>query len=71
MASVFITVQIKKTEYATNKTNCKRGKCCFLSRCKPKTDFNEITRTFSDVKYYPEQFSGLFHRILDPKMLIL
>ena len=36
-----------------------------------KTDFNEITRTFSDVEYHPEQFSGLFHRMLDPKMFIL
>ena len=36
-----------------------------------KTDFNKITRTFSDVEYHPEQFSGLFHRMLDPKMFIL
>ncbi len=36
-----------------------------------KTDFNKITRTFPDVKYHPEQFSGLFHRILDPKIVVL
>ena len=40
MASAFITVQIKKTEYATNKTNCKRGKCCILVDVNQKTDFN-------------------------------
>jgi len=36
-----------------------------------KTDFNEITRIFSDVEYHPEQFPGLFHRMLDPKIVIL
>ena len=32
MASAFIIVGIKQPEYATNKANCKRGKCssvCF------------------------------------------
>jgi len=36
-----------------------------------KTDFNEITRIFPDLKYYSKQFPGLFHRMLDPKIVIL
>ena len=36
-----------------------------------KMDLNEITRTFPDVEYHPDQFPGLIHRMLDPKTVIL
>ncbi len=36
-----------------------------------KKYLNEITRKFPDVEYFPEQFPGLIHRMLDPKTVIL
>ena len=36
-----------------------------------KIDLNEITRTFPDVEYHPEQFPGLVFRLKNPKTATL
>ena len=36
-----------------------------------KMDLNEITRTFPDVEYHPEQFPGLVFRLKSPKTATL
>jgi len=36
-----------------------------------KMDLNEITRTFPDVEYHPDQFPGLVFRIKNPKSATL
>ena len=36
-----------------------------------KMDLNEITRTFPDVEYHPDQFPGLVFRIKSPKTATL
>ena len=71
MASAFITVQIKKRNMPQTKRIVSVENVVSSVDVNKKTDFNKITRTFPDVEYHPEQFSGLFHRILDPKILIL
>jgi len=34
-----------------------------------KIDLNEITRTFPDVEYHPDQFPGLVFRLKNPKLI--
>ena len=36
-----------------------------------KMDLNEITRTFPDVEYHPDQFPGLVFRLTSPKTATL
>ena len=36
-----------------------------------KMDLNEITRTFPDVEYHPDQFPGLVFRLKSPKTATL
>jgi len=36
-----------------------------------KLDLNEITRTFPDVEYHPDQFPGLVFRLRNPKTATL
>ena len=36
-----------------------------------KMDLNEITRTFPDVEYHPDQFPGLVFRLKTPKTATL
>jgi len=72
MASAFIIVQIqKKPNMPQTKPIVSVENVVASADVMQKMDLNEITRTFPDVEYHPDQFPGLVFRLKTPKTATL
>jgi len=72
MASAFIIVKIqKKPNMPQTKPIVSVENVVASADVMQKMDLNEITRTFPDVEYHPDQFPGLVFRLKTPKTATL
>ena len=72
MASAFIIVQIqKKPNMPQTKPIVSVENVVASADVMQKMDLNEITKTFPDVEYHPDQFPGLVFRLKTPKTATL
>ena len=71
MVSAFIIVPIKKLNMPQTKPIVSVENVVASADVGQKMDLNEITRTFPDVEYHPDQFPGLVFRLKTPKTATL
>ncbi len=72
MTSAFIIVQIqKKPNMPQTKPIVSVENVVASADVMQKMDLNEITKTFPDVEYHPDQFPGLVFRLKTPKTATL
>ena len=70
--SAFIIVEIlKKSQMPQTKPMINIVNVVASADVMQKMDLNEITRTFPDVEYHPDQFPGLVFRLKSPKTATL
>ena len=72
LASAFITVYLKENQnMPQTKPIVSVENVVASASVDQKMDLNEITRTFPDVEYHPDQFPGLVFRLKSPKTATL